>query len=74
MGAVVAANRLQKFLVTGQKTRLDEAAISHGGQLPDEEGVADALSQDKAGVISPGEAKSSPQDWEGTRHGRTRDM
>lgn len=58
VGAVVAANRLQKFLATGRKDRLGEAAISHGAQLPEENGVAAALPQDEAGAIPEGEEKT----------------
>lgn len=57
VGAVVAANRLQKVLAAGRKDRLDEAAKSHGGQLPEINGVAAALPQDEAGATSQGEEK-----------------
>eukprot|EP00752_Nemacystus_decipiens_P009559 g8539.t1 len=58
VGAVVAANRLQKFLAAGEKTRLDEAARSHGGQLPGENGVDAVLPQDEAQEGPEGEEKT----------------
>lgn len=39
VGAVVAANRLHKFLAAGQKDRRDEAASGHGGGKEEEKPV-----------------------------------
>ena len=59
VGAVVAANRLQKFLAAGRTERLEEAiAISHGGQLPEENGAAAVLPQREAGATPQGEEKA----------------
>lgn len=55
VGAVVAANRLQRVLATGRKYGLDEAAIGHGGQLPGENGVAAVLPRVEAGTTTQSE-------------------
>lgn len=58
VGAVVAANRLQKVLAAGRKESLEKAAISHGGQLPEEKAVGTAvLLQDEAGLTAQDEEK-----------------
>eukprot|EP00903_Cladosiphon_okamuranus_P006730 g6566.t2 len=55
VGAVVAANRLQKFLAAAREYRRDKAAKSHGSQLPEENGATATLPQDEAGTTSQSE-------------------
>lgn len=53
VGAVLAANRLHKFLRTGQQDGRDKAASHHGDHQPEEkEGDAAALAQGEAGMNS----------------------